>query len=75
MRDMRIAARSEQTCGGYGEPYVLPEGNIPICPGETLAWNDYIPGECLVICFESPTADDEYFGSLALGTEEGWTHN
>ncbi len=57
----------------YGEPYVLPEGNIPILPGEELTFDELSPGQCLAICFESPT-DADYFGSLALDSEEGWTY-
>ena len=58
----------------YGEPFVLPEGNIPIHPGETLSFNEASPGGCVAICFDSPTGD-EYFGSVALGSENGWTYN
>jgi hypothetical protein len=67
-------SQSGTTLYWYGKPFVLPEGNIPIRPGETLSFTEASPGECLVICFESP-AGDEYLGSLAIGSEDGWTYN
>ena len=56
----------------YGDPYVLPAGNIPIFAGQTLEWASAEAGGCVVLCISSAT--DEYCGSMVLDSETGWIY-
>ena len=60
-------------CYWYGDPFVLPAGNILIFPGQTLEWATSAAGGCLAICIDS--GGGEFMGTLALDTEDGWTYN
>jgi hypothetical protein len=57
----------------YGDPFVLPAGNIPIFAGQTLSWNTNEAGGCLAICITTPAG--EFCGTMALDTETGWAYN
>jgi hypothetical protein len=57
----------------YGDPFVLPAGNIPIFGGQTLEWTTSEAGGCLAICITTPAG--EFCGTMALDTETGWTYN
>jgi hypothetical protein len=60
----------------YGDPFVLPSGNIPIFAGQTLSWNTMEAGGCVVLCVQVSTAPYlELGGSMVLDTETGWTYN
>ena len=58
----------------YGDPYVLPEGNIPIFAGQTLEWATSAEGGCLVLCFTAPEGATDFGGSMVLDSETGWVY-
>lgn len=58
----------------YGDPFVLPEGNIPIFAGQTLEWATSGEGTCLAICFTTPEGATDWGGSMVLDSETGWVY-
>jgi hypothetical protein len=58
----------------YGDPFVLPAGNIQIFPGQTLEWATSEAGGCLAICIEAPEGATEFCGTMVLDSETGWIY-
>ncbi len=58
----------------YGDPFIMPAGNIPIFAGQTLEWATSEAGGCLAICITAPEGADELCGTMVLDSETGWIY-